>query len=251
MCRHIGYLGPPIILSELVLNRPHSLLRQSYAPTDMRCSAMMNADGFGIGWYVDGRPQRYRQASPMWSDEALPGLCATIHSGAVLGAVRSATVGMPVVAAACAPFTDGRWLFSLNGLITGWPASVAEIARRLPVIDLMTLDAPTDAALLWAVLRRSLAEGVDPADLLLELVNEVSTVAPGSRLNLMLTDGVTLHATTWSHSLTILSTSDSVVIASEPYDDDPRWITVPDRQLVIAVPGNLKHIGVEDWHGRT
>ena len=30
----------------------------------------------------------------------------------------------------------------------------------------------------------------------------------------------------------MLRTDDGVVVASEPYDDDPRWTDVPDHHLV-------------------
>ena len=70
---------------------------------------------------------------------------------AVLGAVRSATTGMPVTDTAAAPFAGGRWLFSHNGVIRGWPGAMVGLAAELPVTDLLTLDAPTDSALLWAI----------------------------------------------------------------------------------------------------
>ena len=52
MCRHLAYVGPPVTLADLVLHQPHSLLHQSFAPTDMRGGGSINADGFGIGWLV-------------------------------------------------------------------------------------------------------------------------------------------------------------------------------------------------------
>ena len=30
-----------------------------------------------------------------------------------------------------------------------------------------------------------------------------------------------------------------VVVASEPYDDDPRWVDVPDRHLVSVTPDGV------------
>ena len=54
MCRHLAYLGPPTTLSALVLEPTHGLLRQSYAPLDMRGGGTVNADGFGVGWYAGG-----------------------------------------------------------------------------------------------------------------------------------------------------------------------------------------------------
>jgi glutamine amidotransferase len=234
VCRHLGYLGPAVPVAGLVLDPPHSLLRQSWAPADMRAGGTINADGFGVGWFAGKAPVVYRRASPMWTDPALAGLLRPVLASGVLAAVRSATVGMPVVETAAAPFTDGRWLFSHNGVVRGWPASVASLAAQLPVTDLMTLDAPTDAALLWALVRARLRDGQAPADAVASVVLAVDALAPDSRLNLMLTDGQSLVATAWTHSLATLVTADSVVVASEPWDSDPRWSPVADRHLVAA-----------------
>ncbi|ALG08897.1 ergothioneine biosynthesis protein EgtC [Kibdelosporangium phytohabitans] len=234
MCRHLGYLGPAVSAASLVLHPPHSLLRQSWAPADMRGGGTINADGFGVGWFAGDGATVYRRASPMWTDSALPGLLGPLRATGVLAAVRSATVGMPVVETAAAPFTDGRWLFSHNGVVRGWPSSVESLAAGLPVADLMTLDAPTDAALLWALVRARLRDGQGPCDAVADTVCAVAELAPDSRLNLMLTDGRTLVATAWTHSLSTLVTEDSAVIASEPWDTDPRWTPVPDRHIVTA-----------------
>ena len=223
-------------LASLVLEPAHSLLVQSYAPTDMRRGGTVNADGFGVGWYPSGEADavRYRGASPIWSDTSFADLAAATRSTALLAAVRSATVGMPVTASAAAPFAEGRRLFSHNGVVRGWPSSVAALAAALPVTDLLTLDAPTDAALLWALVRARLRDGQSPVDAVGSVVLDVEAAAPGSRLNLMLTDGRSLVATAWTHSLSTLVTDTSVVIASEPYDSDPRWTPVPDRHIVAA-----------------
>src|ERR671939_261768 len=119
MCRHLAYVGPPVRLDRLLLDPPHSLLHQSWAPRDMRGGGTINADGYGFGWYADGSatPSRYRRDCPMWTDSNLPALAGSIVAGAVLGAVRSATTGMPVVETAAAPFADDRWLFSHNGAL--------------------------------------------------------------------------------------------------------------------------------------
>ncbi|HEX2298172.1 MAG TPA: ergothioneine biosynthesis protein EgtC, partial [Pseudonocardiaceae bacterium] len=203
MCRHLAWLGPAVQLGALLLDPPHSLLRQSYEPADMRGGGTINADGFGAGWYPEheATPVRYRNAAPMWTDPSFAALTREVHSGAVLAAVRSATVGMPVVQTACAPFAAGPWLFSHNGVITGWPHSMTGLAARLPVADLLTLDAPTDSALLWALVRHRLAAGEAPGYALAGVVTDVLAAAPGSRLNLLLTDGVTIAATAVYHAL--------------------------------------------------
>ncbi|MFC4947635.1 ergothioneine biosynthesis protein EgtC [Pseudonocardia sp. GCM10023141] len=239
MCRHLAYLGPPVTLASLVLEPKHGLLHQSYAPADMRGGGTVNADGFGAGWYPErGAPAaRYRSASPIWSDTAFASLAGATRSGAVLAAVRSATTGMPVTAEAAAPFTEGRWLFSHNGVVRGWPASVATLAAQLPVTDLLTLDAPTDAALLWALVRHRLRAGAAPGSALGEVLHAVAAAAPDSRLNLLLTDGDTIWATAWDHALSVHVTDDVAFVASEPIDPHWRWTPVPDRHLVVARPG--------------
>lgn len=236
MCRHIAYLGPPRTLADLLLERPTGLLRQSWAPCDMRGGGTVNADGFGAGWYPapGAEPVRYRRSVPMWTDANFVALAGVVSSGAVLAAVRSATVGMPVNDMACAPFTWDQWLFSHNGRITGWPDSVAEPAAELPVTDLLTMEAPTDAALLSALLRHRITAGQAPADALAGVVRDVAAAAPGSRLNLLLTDGTTVFATAWDHALSVLVGDDHVVVASEPWDDATEWRPVPDRHLVVA-----------------
>lgn len=238
MCRHLAYLGPPCAVGELLGRGEHSLLSQGWAPRDMRGGGTINADGYGVAWWVDGVAVRYRTARPVWNDDAGAAVLGSARSGAVLAAVRSATVGMPVVHTANAPFTDGRWAFSHNGTVRGWPASLAGLAARLPITDLLTLDAPTDSALLWAAVRAGLAEG-DPAEVLADLVRSVGAGAPESRLNLLLSDGVQVVATAWYHSLSVLVTEDAVLVASEPHDDDPAWRPVPDHSLVTARPGQV------------
>ena len=51
----------------------------------------------------------------------------------------------------------------------------------------------------------------------------VAAAAPGSRLNLLLTDGEQLVATTWTHSLKVAGPPDSVTVSSEPLGRRRRW----------------------------
>ena len=241
MCRHLAYLGPPRDLATLLLDPPHSLLRQSYAPADMRGGGTVNADGFGAGWYADGAttPIRYRRAVPMWTDTSFAALAHDVHSGAVLAAVRSATIGMPVVETACAPFGIGRWLFSHNGKVTGWPRSMTTLAARLPVIELLTLEAPTDSALLWALVRHRLAAGDSPDHALGAVATEVLAAAPGSRLNMLVTDGMLLTATAVHHALAVRAGNGTVLVCSEPTDQSAGWEPVPDGHLLTATPSTV------------
>lgn len=234
MCRHLAYLGPPTSLAALVLDPEHSLYEQSWAPNDMRGGGTVNADGFGLGWYAAGSdPRRYRRNVPIWADDNLRDLAEGITSGAVIAAVRNGTEAMPYGEATVAPFRDGRWLFSHNGKIPGWPESTVKLAEQLPVADLLTVGAPVDSALLWALISHRLRQGVAAAEAVASVIQEVESAAPGSRLNVLLTDGEQLVATAWTHSLHLRRTADSTTVASEPFGTG-HWDELPDRSLLLA-----------------
>jgi glutamine amidotransferase len=241
MCRHLAYLGPPVALSSLLLDPPFGLLRQSWAPRRQR-NGLLNADGFGVGWYVPGDPvpARYRRDRPMWTDANLPELARVVRSGAVLAAVRSGTDGMGHAETAAAPFRDGRWLFSHNGALPGWPSCATDLAAALPAERLLRLDASSDAALLWTLTHARLAAGAVLADALAATVADAAAAAPAARLNLLATDGDTIAATTWGDTLCWRADRHGVVVASEPFDDGPGWQDVPDRSLLTATPDGVR-----------
>lgn len=235
-------------LASVVTEPEHALLVQSYAPADMRGGGTVNADGFGVAWRPDDpdrAPHAYRNDRPMWTDASFLDLAPAVASRTIVAAVRSATVGMPVSTAACAPFvapTDGM-VFSHNGVVRGWPGSMAALAETLPALALLTLEAATDSALLWALLRARLAAGEELPVAVAGLVAAVLEAAPGSRLNLLVADrteaGERLVATAVDHALSVRTRTDGAVdVSSEPLDDDPAWRPVPDGSLLVARPGS-------------
>ena len=90
MCRHLAWLGAPRSLGDLVLQPPHGLLVQSYAPRRQQ-HGLMNADGWGVGFHAEARPEpaRWRSNRPLWSDASFASVAPLISSGCVLAAVRS------------------------------------------------------------------------------------------------------------------------------------------------------------------
>ena len=210
-------------MSSLVLEPEHGLLRQSYQPR-RQSHGLMNADGWGVGLLVPGRadPVRWRSARPLWSHSSFAAVAPELRSGCVLAAVRAATPGMPTDESASAPFTDGRWLLSHNGRVdrTVLPAHAEA-------------ESVCDSAVLAA---HVFAQGPDH---LPKVVAEVARLDPSARLSLLLTDGSRILATTWGDPLSYLIEPDGVVVASEPWDDDPRWIDVPDRHLLEATPSGV------------
>ncbi|CAL9353989.1 ergothioneine biosynthesis protein EgtC [Streptomyces sp. DH-12] len=236
MCRHLAYVGPEEPLGALLVRPPHGLYRQSWAPRRQR-HGTVNADGFGVGWYAAGDPvpARYRRAGPVWADLSFTDLARVVRTEALLAAVRDATLSGADAEAAAAPFASGAWLFSHNGAVPGWPGSLAPLAATVPAGDLLSLEARTDSAFVWALVLARLRAGDALGQALADTVAEVARAAPTARLNLLLTDGAAVAATAWGDTLWYLvRPGGGAVVASEPYDDDPHWQEVPDRTLLAA-----------------
>lgn len=213
MCRHLGWLGEPVSIASLVLDPPCGLRVQSYAPRRQK-HGLINADGWGVGFFDHG-VRRWRSASPLWGDVSFGSVAPALRSGCVVAAVRSATAGMPIEASASAPFSDGGWLLSHNGIVDRGVLPVSRVAES-------TVDSAVLAALIF---ERGLEN-------LGDTIVEVGTADPGARLNILAANGSRLLATTWGDTLSVLRRADGVVLASEPYDDHPDWQDIPDRHLV-------------------
>jgi glutamine amidotransferase len=250
MCRHLAFLGPAEPMGSVLVEPPHSLFRQSWAPRRQQ-HGTVNADGFGVGWYADGDPvpARYRRTGPIWGDQSFADLARVVRTTALLAAVRDATVAGADGEAAAAPFAAGPWLFSHNGAVLGWPRSLAPLVQSLPAVELLSLEARCDSALVWALLLHRLREGDDEGQALADTVVEVAEAAPGSRLNLLLTNGDSITATAWGDTLWYLTEPGRrTLVASEPYDDNPRWQEAPDRTLLSATRDEVLLSPLKDPH---
>ena len=214
MCRHLGWLGREVSVSSLVLDPPHGLRVQSYAPRRQK-HCLLNADGWGVGFFDGATPRRWRSVAPLWGDVSFGSVAPALRSRCVVAAVRSATVGVPIEASATAPFTDGQWLLSHNGVVdrTVLPTGLAA-------------ESVCDSAILAALI---FTRGLEALG---ETIVEVGGVDPNARLNILAANGPRLLATTGGDTLSILRRDDGLVLASEPYDDQPGWEDVPDRHLV-------------------
>jgi glutamine amidotransferase len=140
-----------------------------------------------------------------------------LSSECIVAAVRSASIGMPIEPSASAPFSDGQWLLSHNGLVD---RAVLPLSSKA--------ESTVDSALLAALIfERGL-------DVLGDTIAEVAAADPNARLNILAANGSELRATTWGDTLSVLRQVDGVVLASEPYDDNPAWQEIPDRHLIVV-----------------
>lgn len=238
MCRFVAYLGPPVTLEALLLAPPHSLLRQSWQPRHQH-QGTVNADGFGVGWYDLSRrpvPARYRTARPIWADPSFASMAGLVASSAILGAVRSATPPAPVEESGAPPFTAGLWLFAHNGAVDGFREGIgARLRRSVSERRESAITGASDAEVLLAMALDPLDGGAGPGQALATVVGRVLGLTT-ARLNLVLVDGRRLAATACGASLYVLEdqglAKGGVVVASEPFDDEPGWRAVADGSLV-------------------
>lgn len=161
MCRLLGYLGPAITLNTLVMQQPHSLVVQAYAPKELAV-AKLNADGFGLGWYhatAQTSPFTYRNILPIWNDPNLEPLCRYISTGCSLAYIRSATPGQAIDMSNCQPFQHQELLFVHNGYIKQFREKLY-LPMRQAMGDRIqaSIQGGTDSEHIWGLILTALSE---------------------------------------------------------------------------------------------
>lgn len=246
MCRLLAYHGPATTLASVIIDQPHSLLRQSQHSNEAKVA--VQGDGFGVAWYDEGRgPGLFRDVTPAWSDGNLPSLCRMVRSDLFLAHVRASTAG-ETSRLNCHPFAHGRWSFMHNGQVP----DIARVRRRLEEMlpdDLYEARrGTTDSELIFLLL---LTHGLDTdatdaegaIRAVIALLRDVCAWGRGVdavRLACVMSDGARLIAFRLSSdakSPTLYETKDAetgaITLASEPLDGRPeRWTLVPEATIL-------------------
>ncbi|MFQ5744397.1 MAG: ergothioneine biosynthesis protein EgtC [Acidobacteriota bacterium] len=255
MCRFAAYLGPPVPLSSLIYEPPHSLEVQAYAPKAM-VSGTVNVDGTGVAWWRPGvrEPLRYVSDKPPWTDANLPSLAPRLEGSPILAVVRSATAGMPAGVGAAHPFVCDGLAGSHNGYLgsfkeaVGWP-----LLKSLPGTLRAQLDTVSDSLVLFllVVAARMGDPGLSLPDAAVTAVENAaracSRAGAKASLNLVVADQQQVVAVRAArgvepNSLYALEAGalwpEARLIASEPLDDDPGWEEVaPGRVVTLSATG--------------
>ncbi len=258
MCRHAAYLGPGVAATELLSDLEHSLCHQSYQAREL-LTGVVCADGYGFGWYdddgSDGIAARYSFPGPIWSDPNLASMAPHIRAQVMVAAVRNASVAGRNTHDNCAPFRDGRYLFSLNGFLPNFPDAWSEpFASWLTPERRNRVRGGTDAEYLFQILLARVDEhGGDAAalasatqSLIRDVLNHAKTAGLDVYLNMLLSDGERVVATRagskpTQNSLYLLQDGDefpgATVVASEPLYDDPLWVPVESDTVLVVQAG--------------
>ena len=247
MCRHLAHLGPPLTLAELMLRGAHSLERQSWAPREM-AGAVLNADGFGVGFFAPHHdaPARYRSVLPLWGDECFAELAPAILARAAIANARSATPGLGGGLVNTPPYVGAGWVFSHNGLVDGFRDGPARAIRRALSDEAWELvRGTTDSEALFGLFIDALREA-EPAEALARAFARLHALAPDRRmlLSVLATDGKHVLAVTHAHagsppSLYRARRDEHVRVASEPLDDDA-WEPVSPGVILELRPGSVR-----------
>jgi len=260
MCRIAAYIGEEIKLETLVLNVPHNLMVQSYAPKEL-ISGSVNLDGFGCSWYnrkVESNPAQYATLLPLWADYRFPSIAKAVTSSVIIAAVRNATPPLPNELSAVQPYANGKYMFVHNGFIKDYEKYRRKMENDLPDEQFSGIQNRSDSAVIFAVFMWKLSELKNSEhpirDALINTLDWIkgfdSEVNISANLNIGISDGENL--TFIRHEIDGVCNSlyynpshkllpNGVFIASEALDDDAGWIAVPDNSMIeIELGGEPK-----------
>ena len=249
MCRLLGYLGPTIQLDQLLYKPEHSLIAQSYQPREMN-SGLLNADGFGVGWYhahQETNPYTYKNLLPVWSDQNLPQLSRYVESGCVLAYVRSASAGLAVDLSNCQPFTDDRLSFIHNGLIKNFRETLYRpIRNSFDDYTYQLIKGTTDSEHIFGLLIHELRKtsGISYEQALNNVLTQLTKLAQAHEVsfsaNLVISNGKQLIASRYAYQTATpslywtrddLAYPDAVIVASEPLFEG-NWNSCPEYSII-------------------
>jgi len=247
MCRFVVYKGKELKLASIVTQPKHSVIHQTYArylpdiannislskdgysvsPEQPHTSdsiqenqsdpslvfarnAMINADGFGVGWYSIGtdEPCVFASTQPAANNRNLRRLSNHIKSPLIFAHLRAASEHSPVTETNCHPFQFGRLLWMHNGSVPDWPRVKKCLVSHLSQISVALIEGTTDSEHFGALFVDCLP-GRDPngdhsADVLRQAMLKTICIITcaarahepqSSSLNFAVTDGRTVIAT--------------------------------------------------------
>lgn len=245
MCRFVCYSGEEMPVRPIVFGGSHTLVRQSFDAREMG-HGVHNADGYGVGWYHEGRPVRIREARPIWHDPDLGDVLGSVRSTCSLALVRSASPGIPLDRGEVAPFVFERWSFGLNGYVRRFHTHAMRSLRATLPDELYTqIRGTSDTETLFLLAVAEVWKGASPGLALARAAERACALEVRCKLNMILADG---------RNLAVIRTSNfdetntlyvahrhplapgGTLIASERLDEAGEWQVVPPYS-VIEVTG--------------
>lgn len=192
-----------------------------------------HADGWGIGWYVDGQAHVEKSgASAITEQERIHKAIAAIGSSPVLIAhLRKSAWPDTSTGRHAHPFSLGRYMFAHNGTVTDYQPLRAGIGARF---------APPDDALDTEVLFRAVISANSPTmqDQFSETLRTAKTL-PYTALNILMSDGASLLAyrdcAKWPDYYTLYAAQKDAahLVCSEPLPAGGAWRPLRNGETVL------------------
>jgi len=236
------------------------------APDSLAAQSRREPDGTGLGWFgADGRPHVAKEPLAAHADAAFAREARAIESRTFVAHIRYATTGA-VDARNTHPFEQRGRLFAHNGVLE----DLGRLERHLGD-DLALVEGDTDSERLFALVTREIERrGGDVTAGIVAAARWVAAELPLYAINLVLATADGLWALRYPevHGLWILERGaggthgrrhldaasaagtvrvrsahlahqPSVIVASEPMDEDPGWRALEPGELV-HVPSTLQ-----------
>lgn len=269
MCRLYGFrASEPTKVECALVHAQNALLVQSRGRMPMG----PHADGWGVGFYEGDHPEIIRSDLAAFEDVLFSSTAQRVYSTTVVAHVRQASVGGRCLGNTH-PFTHACWTFAHNGTVTAFDQVSEKLRQEIDWQLLPPLLGTTDSELVFHWLLSRMAHArinpetpcTEPKTLVRVVAKAISTLAAWSdeapanepsKLNFLLTDGRTLIASRWKHTLHWAEIDGihpceicglphvrqasgkqyrAVVVASEPISQEP-WREVPDRSILAISP---------------
>jgi predicted glutamine amidotransferase len=255
MCRLFGMSGGDrrVRATFWLLEAPDSLAEQS----------RREPDGTGVGWFdADGRPQVAKQPLAAYEDQAFAREAREIESRTFVAHIRYATTG-EIEARNTHPFEQRGRLFAHNGVVQDLDGLEQELGE-----DRALVQGDTDSGRLFALVTRETdRRGGDVGAGIAAAARWVAERLPLYAINLVLASADGLWALRYPdvHQLWVLERAAggsrggrhldaasaagsvrvrsahlarhaSVIVASEPMDEEPGWRALEPGELIHVAP---------------
>lgn len=234
------------------------------APDSLSEQSRRNPDGTGIGAFdTDGRPELHKEPIAAWQDTEFATDAHQMSGTTFIAHIRYATTGSLGVLNTHPFLQDGR-IFAHNGVLEG--LDILDARLREVGADTLVLG-QTDSERVFALITASVrARDGDVSAGLVDAMQWLAANIPIYAVNVLLSTATDMWALRYpaTHQLYLLDrtgdnvagdpqfdlrtkriraqseqlcTRKSVVFATEPMDDDPRWC--------LLDPGELVHVDAE------
>ncbi|HWF29557.1 MAG TPA: class II glutamine amidotransferase [Mycobacterium sp.] len=231
------------------------------APDSLAEQSRRNPDGTGLGVFDEhGRPELHKEPIAAWQDATFATEAHQMTGTTFIAHVRYATTGSLDIRNTHPFLQDGR-IFAHNGVLEGLDV-IDERLREVGTDDLVLGD--TDSERVFALITASIrAHRGDVTAGLVDGITWLAANVPIYAVNVLLSTATNMWALRYpeTHELHVLERDDepqtasrgpefdlrtkrirarsehlctrpSVVFASEPMDDDPRWRLLESGELV-------------------